>query len=115
MLSATFSNMTAEEMYRATGTLSREKIEELLDAEAKLTQVKNIEGHLVDAHQFPNEDFLAGVTDKVRQVFERVHGENKKDLLHVIEMLDDIGMCTLNASQYGREELKQALDVVRAK
>jgi hypothetical protein len=78
---------------------------------------KAMDAHVNEACcQFPAEDFLEGVKDRLHELSKRVRGDNKSELMGIIEALDDIAQCTFNAADYGRDELRKAikaLDEVR--
>lgn len=108
------SNMTASEFYRVNGCLSPEHIESLLDAENKLQAVEDIDGNIEEAlTQYPSEDFLVGIVDRLQELSRRLRGANREELNGIIGALEDIGMTTFYAADYGRSELKKALSVFR--
>lgn len=102
---------TAEEFYRLNGYLSKEYAEPLLDAQSKLDSVSGVDVHIEEAiGQFPAEDFLSSVKSDLHALAKRMYkGDNKTELLRIIEALDDALQCQFYASDYGREELHKAL------
>lgn len=112
MISA--SNMTASEFYRLNGCLSSEHIEDLLNVEDRLQAIENIDGNIEEAlHQYPSEDFLVSVVDRLQELSKRLRGANREELNGIIEALEDIGMTTFQAADYGRGELKKALSAFK--
>lgn len=107
------ANLTAEEEFRLTGTLSPAKIEELLDTSAEVGYIKGIDAHIEEAMgQFPAEDFLSDTISRLHEFARRLRGQNRSDLLGIIESIDDLAQLTFNAADYGRDELKKALAAI---
>lgn len=101
--------LTSEEAYRINGTLPPDKIEELLDAQDKLEAIEGIVPLLVDADQFPDEDFLQATINAIGNAAMRARGDNRAQLMDTAEKLDALQLTTHYASEYGRECLKKAL------
>lgn len=102
---------TAEEFYRINGYLSKDYAEPLLDAQNKLDSVSGVDAHIQEAMgQFPAEDFLSEIVSDLHALAKRMYkGDNKTELLRIIESLNDALQCQLYASDYRREELHNAL------
>lgn len=104
------SNCTAEEELRLTGTVTGERLNNLLDQETQLTALKDVAPHIQEAlGQFPAEDFLEEHKTRLVMLAKNMRGANKEALQAIIETLDDISMTTFYASDYGSNELRQAL------
>ena len=54
------------------------------------------------------------VVDKLHALAKNLRGQNRETLIGIIESLDDIAQCTFNAADYGRDELKKALEVFKS-
>lgn len=102
-----FSSLSAREEFALSGTLSNETIESLLDIADDRSEVPTI-GDVCAG--FPDEDFLAGIIERLHAFSKRLRGENRADLLGIIESLDDVAQCTFNSADYGRSELR-ALEI----
>ena len=108
------SNLSREEEFRLTGTLRRESIDELLDASSRLEALGGVDAHIEEAlAQYPAEDFLEGVKQRLGALMKNVRGANKDELQGIIEALDDIAQTTFYAADYGRDELRKALRTVK--
>ena len=100
--------LTDAEYFRYYNTLPPDRIESLIEGGIALDQIKGAEAHIQEARaQYPDEDFLEGVADVIREVAANVRGQNKAQLQHALEMLDDIAQMQLHASDYGRDELRK--------
>lgn len=104
------SSLTIKEHFNLHGSLPTATIEQLVDdladrgpvneaAEAATVYMGEASG------QFPAEDFLSAVTGKLQDLAKRLRGNNKAELLGIIESMDDIAQTTFNAADYGREQL----------
>lgn len=109
-----FSNITAQEEFRLTGTVSGERLNGLLERSDALEKLDGLDAHIYEANgQYPAEDFLSDVIERLHNLAKRLRGDNKAELLGVIEALDDIGQTTFYASDYGRSELRKALATLK--
>lgn len=100
------SNLSNNEYYRLYGTLSPDRIEALLDKSDQLESLDGIEAHIQEACcQFPAEDFLVPVQDRLRDLAKKLRGDNRQEVLGIIEQLDDINQCQVYATGYAVEEL----------
>ena len=101
--------MSAAEYYRYNGTLTSEHIEDLLSIEARLEQVKGIDAYIGEAMaQFPAEDFLSDVENRLQELCKRLRGDNRETLKDIIESLSNVAQCEFNSTNYGRDELRKA-------
>lgn len=107
------SNTTAEEEYRLTGSVTGIRLEQLLDDSLRLSKILNAEDYIQEAtSSFPNEDFLSSITESLYSISKNVRGTNKDDILRVIESLTDLEISVTNDSEYGREQLYQAMKAI---
>lgn len=108
-----FSNMTAREHLRLCGAVPVEKIEDLLEKEEALEEMEGIDAHISEAMaQYPAEDFLQGPINRMHELAKRLRGDNRAELLGIIEQLDDIAQCTFNSADYGRSELNAVIKTI---
>lgn len=106
----TFSNMTPREHFRLTGTVPGDILELLIEKSERLAEVQNIDGLLEDARaQFPDEDFLQEVIDRVNALAKNLRGANREAAARIAQSLDSISMTTMRSSEYGREQINLAL------
>jgi len=104
------SNMTNAEYFAANGTLSAERIEELLAKEATLPSIEDAKIYIKEAfYPFPAEDFLSGVINDVAELIKSVRGSNKDAAKALFANLEDIQMTTFYAVDAQASELKEAL------
>lgn len=109
-----FSSMTAEEEFRMNGTLSGQRVSELLDASAQLESIKDIDACIEEARaQYPAEDFLASFKDRLGQLVNNLRGDNKEKGKALMASIEDIEMTTFYAADYGRKELNKALAAIK--
>ena len=109
------SNLTAEESLRLYGRLSRSMVEDLLERSQGLEDAQGAEAHIQEAMaQFPAEDFLSPIIERLNELRKNLRGANKEELGCIIESLDDLAQCTFNAVDYGRDELRKALEGIGA-
>ena len=109
------TNLTNQEYYRLNGTLSAERIEDLLRFDCAIDSSSDPSAYIDEAEGcFPKEDFLEHIIKKVRAVSKRVRGENKDDLDQILIDLEDLQSSVNNDSEYGRDELRKASDEILA-
>jgi len=107
--------MTDKEELRLTGTLSRERIESLIDKSDSLEALEGVDSHIEEAMvQYPTEDFLKQHRDQLRQLREKLRGNNRETMDSILESLDNLAQITFHASEYGMSELNEALSIIRA-
>jgi hypothetical protein len=110
------SNMTAAEQLRYTGSVDRETLEALVETERYAEAIRDIDANIEEAMcQYPAEDFLQEVLTSLHELMKSVRGSNRDAVQGIIESLDDIAQTTFNAADYGRGELRAALNAVRGK
>lgn len=111
-----YSNMTPQEEFRINGTLCEPTIESLLNLHEDLNN-SDVAGAIVYIKEargsYPAEDFLTTTISRLRNLSNRVRGQNKTELLDIIERLQVIESQTYNESEYGSDELRKALDCLK--
>lgn len=110
------SNLSHTEYFRLNGQLSSERVEQLLD-DSKIAielDVREFAPYAQEASgQFPSEDFLHEIVSDLYYLAKRMRGETKKELLGIIESLEDALQCQANASDYGRGELSKIIQTIK--
>lgn len=87
------------------------RCERLADELADLPTVDTIEARVSEAvAQFPEEDFLQKLADRVFELGELLKGDNKAEAHAIAKELTELGQQVANAAAYGREELDQILN-----
>lgn len=108
------SNMSHAECFKLNGDLSLERIEQLIDNQLKEDTLPSVECKIEEAvGQFPNEDFLQDIINDIGDIAKRLRGDNKKEMMDIMDRLDEIQMSTLHSSEYGMQELEDALNIIR--
>lgn len=106
-----FSSMTDREYFRYHGTLSPERIEQLI-AQQEEGEAVDVAGALVKigeaAAQYPEEDFGHEIKSRLQALVKFVRGSNREELLGIIESFDDLLQCQFNSTDYGLSELRDA-------
>ena len=109
------SNLSAREHLRLNGQVPADMLETLLDKEEMLNSITGIEAHLSEANIcFPAEDFLEPIRWQLQDLHRSLRGANREKLGGILESLDDFAQCIFNESDYGRDELRKALDIIQA-
>lgn len=87
------------------------RCERLADELADLPTVDTIEARVSEAvAQYPEEDFLEKLADRVFELGELLKGDNKAEAHAIAKELTELGQQVANAAAYGREELDQILN-----
>lgn len=87
------------------------RCERLADELADLPTVNTIEARVSEAvAQYPEEDFLEKLADRVFELGELLKGDNKAEAHAIAKELTELGQQVANAAAYGREELDQILN-----
>lgn len=107
-----FSGLTDAEYLRFNGALPAERIETLigkaaLDVEGAVTHIDEARGC------FPSEYFLGRVVSDLETLALSVHGENRIEVRRIVNALEELQAATTQESEYGRDELKKALAVLK--
>jgi hypothetical protein len=104
-------NLTHEEYFRMYGTLTEQRISDLLDEASAAPNVEGATIHINEGMaQFPAEDFLEPIKTRLIELQQNVRGANKDTLQGIIEALDDLAQITFYAADAGRDELQKALN-----
>lgn len=108
------SNLSAREHLRINGQVPADMLESLLDKEEKINSIAGIEAHLSEAKScFPAEDFLEPIRWELQELHKNLRGANREKLGGILESMDDLAQLVFNESDYGRDELKQALSIIQ--
>ena len=67
----------------------------------------DIQTHLSEARQYPEEDFLEGIIAQVRCLMPKT-GAKVKDFQELLDDLDKLQLATARATEYGMDELCKA-------
>ena len=106
-------NITAEEEFRLTGQVTGERLQVLLKYSEAASKFSDLGGKIQEAYaQFPAEDFLSEIESRLHELAKRLRGNNKEELLGIIESLSDVAQCTFYATECGTNELDDALAIV---
>lgn len=112
------SNLTHAEYFHLNGKLSEDRTEAILSNlhDAETLDVREYASYAQEACSgFPDEDFLADVISDLHYLAKNMRGNNKEQMLHIINKLDDIAQCQFNAADYGREQLHKIICTVKTK
>ena len=87
------------------------RCERLADELAERPEPDAIDARISEAvAQYPEEDFLEKLADRVFELGERLKGDNKAEAHAIAKELTELGQQVANAAAYGREELDQILN-----
>ena len=92
------------------------RCERLAEELAERPEVDTIEARVSEAiAQYPEEDFLEKLADRVFELGEKLKGDNKAEAHAIAKELTELGQQVANAAEYGREELDQILNPKKEK
>ena len=87
------------------------RCERLADELAERPEVDAIEARVSEAiAQYPEEDFLEKLADRVFELGEKLKGDNKAEAHAIAKELTELGQQVANDAAYGLEELDQILN-----
>ena len=87
------------------------RCERLADELAERPEPDAIEARVSEAvAQYPEEDFLEKLADRVFKLGEKLRGDNKAEARAIAKELTELGQSVANAAAYGAEELGQILN-----
>ena len=87
------------------------RCERLADELAERPEPDAIDARISEAvAQYPEEDFLEALADRVFELGEKLRGDNKAEAHAIAKELTELGQTVANAAAYGREELDQILN-----
>jgi hypothetical protein len=87
------------------------RLEAALDELAERPEADAIDARVTEAiAQYPEEDFLEKLADRVFELGEKLRGDNKAEAHAIAKELTELGQTVANAAAYGREELDQILN-----
>ena len=87
------------------------RCERLADELADRPEPDAIDARVSEASaQYPEEDFLEKLADRVFELGEKLKGDNRAEARAIAKELTELGQQVANATAYGREELNQILN-----
>lgn len=104
------SGMSNAEFYRLNGTMTDERIETLLGAEAAAADRGSVVSDLDEVKAgFPDEDCASALIDRMQQLAKRLRGDNRTELLALVDGLLTLQTSLANNAECGCEKLKDAI------
>ncbi len=92
------------------------RCERLMNELSKRPEVDTIEAHVSEAvAQYPEEDFLEKLADRVFELGEKLRGDNKAEACAIAKELSELGQQVASASAYGADELDRILNPKKEK
>ena len=90
------------------------RLEAALDELAGRPEADAIDARVTEAiAQYPEEDFLEKLADRVFELGEKLRGDNKAEAHAIAKELTELGQTVANAAACGAEELNQILNPKR--
>lgn len=87
------------------------RLEAALDELSERPEADAIDARVTEAiAQYPEEDFLEKLADRVFELGEKLRGDNKAEAHAIAKELTELGQTVANAVGYGVEELNQILN-----
>ena len=110
-----YSSLTPKEHFRLNGQVPVDMLETLLNRADALESLGGLEAHLSEANIcFPGEDFLEPIRCELQELHKTWRGANREKLGGILESLDDLAQCIFDESDYGRDEIRKALNIIQA-
>ena len=109
------SNMTHEEYFRLNSILSIERTEQVLHAlqEAQALDVREYAAYTQEARSgFASEDFLVPEVILLRHLAKHLRGDNKQDLLVIIEVIENELQQLQSGTEYANDQLSNIVRTV---
>ena len=107
--------MTPKEHLKIHGSLPLSEIEALVDKIDLIESrdLSGIEAHISEAKaQYPNEDFLAPMLQRIGDLIKKMRGDNRQELFDIHQELQRIQDQQGDATLYAFQELKSAINLV---
>lgn len=106
-----YENLNPHEYFRMFGTLTEAHMRELLDKEVNSPDLSAVRVHVEEAKAgLPEEDFLEDLTQRLGALTKKLRGDNRKDAQALVEYASDLHQRVFNQGDYGRSEIKLALN-----
>ena len=84
-------------------------LEAAADAELLADSLSGVDNLLHDAKcSYPNEGFCDDITLRLESLAKHMRGDNRKELLSIIEALDTLQLSVVLDSDEGRDNIKRA-------
>lgn len=107
------SNLSPREAFRIHGNLPTDMIEQLITESEYAEESQSVVPSIYEAKaQFLGEDFAQDIIDELEFFVKRLRGDNRKELQEIILKLADLQIEITRSSEYGRNELVDALKVL---
>ena len=101
---------TPREYYRLHGRLPERTIEALIDTSEDVESLPDVAPYISEASgQFPEEDFLGEAIEQVQDLAKKLRGDNRETAREIAVMLENIQQTITGGTEYGREQLRNAL------
>jgi hypothetical protein len=92
------------------------RLEAAHDELAERPEADAIDARVTEAiAQYPEEDFLEKLADRVFELGEKLRGDNKAEAHAIAKELTELGQTVANAGAYGADELNQILNPKKEK
>ena len=90
---------------------AHDELESAHDELAERPEPDAIDARVTEAiAQYPEEDFLEKLADRVFELGEKLRGDNKTEAHAIAKELTELGQTVANAAAYGAGELNQILN-----
>ena len=87
------------------------RIEAFPDRLADYVECDTVDARVTEAiAQFPEEDFLDKLADRIFELGEKLRGDNKTEAHAIAQELSELGQSVANAAAYAKDELDQILN-----
>lgn len=101
-------NMSHAEVYRLTGTLPANRIEEIIEEADAVALLLSGRPHIGEAMGgYPAEDWADGVLSDLAEIIKKARGDNRTRLEALHETLSNLSSETARAAEQGIEELRK--------
>lgn len=108
-----YLSLSPAEHFRVHGTLPTNAIEDLLEAVKSADVLDDIEAHIEEARGcFLEEDFGQRTKDRLHDLAKRLRGDNKLEVLAILEELTEDIDQEVKSGEYGYDEFKKALGAI---
>lgn len=107
------SHLTPDERERYAYLAGQAQLAELCEFQSQTEDLCSVEPHLSEARGcYMPEDFLHGPLKDLRAIAKRLRGENRAELERIAQAIEEARDEQARSSEYGRDELDKALDLI---